>query len=162
MIIKPLNPRDARVLIVDDSSNDQRIIGRALETYGIRNRKFASTAEECLRDIERHKYDIVLIDYYLPGMNGLDLLNRILELSPETRVILVTGARQESVAVAAMKLGASDYVAKDDHLTSAVMNSLQAVLRSRNTEALRRLSKGTDGTSDDGDGPAPRKLVQAK
>ncbi len=76
MIIKPLNPRDARVLVVDDSSNDQRIIGRALETYGIRNRKVASTAEECLRDIERRKYDIALVDYYLPGMNGLELLKK--------------------------------------------------------------------------------------
>jgi hypothetical protein len=51
------------------------------------------------------------------------------EIAPDTKVILVTGARQESVAVAAMKAGAADYISKDEFLTSGIVRALQAALR---------------------------------
>jgi hypothetical protein len=64
-------------------------------------------------------------------MNGLQFVERLQEVSRDSRVIIVTGARQESVAVSAMKLGVSDYVSKDEFLTSGIVRSLQAALRER-------------------------------
>jgi len=126
-----LNPKDARVLMVEDSPNDQEIATRALKNFGIRHWRLAKTAEDALEEVARREYDVVLVDYHLPGMNGLQFLENLRYISPETRIIVMTGARQESVAVAAMKLGASDYISKDEFLTSGIIRCLQAALRER-------------------------------
>ena len=144
MTLKPLNPKDAQVLVVEDSPNDQQIISRALKTYGIRHWQVTSTASDALREVARRRYDVALIDYYLPGMNGLDLVRHLMDVSPGTKIIVMTGARQESLAVSAMKLGASDYISKDDFLTSAVVRALQAALRARNDEVEDKISRVGD------------------
>jgi DNA-binding NarL/FixJ family response regulator len=131
MIETALNPGDASVLMVEDSPNDQMIGTRALKNFGIRHWRLARTAEDGLEEAARCEYDVVLVDYRLPGMNGLEFLERLRDLSPATRTIFMTGARQESVAVAAMKLGVSDYIIKDEYLTSHIVRSLQAALRER-------------------------------
>jgi CheY-like chemotaxis protein len=126
-----INPKNARVLLVEDSPNDREIATRAIKAFGIRHCSVAKSAEEALNEVFRHQFDVVLVDYQLPGMNGLQFVEHLRELSPNTRVIIVTGARQEKVAVAAMKLGASDYISKDEYLTSGIVRALQAALRSR-------------------------------
>ncbi|HEY4685787.1 MAG TPA: response regulator [Dehalococcoidia bacterium] len=130
-MLQALNPKDARVLVVEDSPSDQAIASRALKTFGIRHMRLADTAEDALNELGRRDYDVVLVDYQLPGMNGLQLVERLRALAPATRVIIVTGARQESIAVAAMKMGVSDYISKDEFLTSGIVRSLQAALRDR-------------------------------
>jgi CheY-like chemotaxis protein len=136
MLETTLRPRDARVLMVEDSPNDQAIATRALKNYGIRHWRLAHSGEEALSELNRARFDVVLVDYTLPGMNGLQFVERLREIAPETRVIMVTGARQESVAVAAMKLGACDYISKDEFLTSGIINSLQAALQARAAAGL--------------------------
>ena len=131
MLETALNPRDARVLMVEDSPNDQAIATRALKNFGIRHWRVAKTAEDALNEVARDRFDVVLVDYTLPGMNGLQFVEHLRTIAPDTRVIMVTGARQESVAVAAMKLGACDYISKDEFLTSGIVRSLQAALRAR-------------------------------
>lgn len=127
----PLHPKDTSALIVEDSPNDIAILERALQTFGIKKRHRAHTAEDALAFLERNECDVVLIDYNLPGMNGLQLLERIRGSWPEISAIIVTGLGDEQVAVAALKLGAVDYVAKDDILTGNIIRSLQAALRQR-------------------------------
>ncbi|MDZ4278185.1 MAG: response regulator, partial [Dehalococcoidia bacterium] len=112
-MIAPLHPKDSSVLVVEDSPEDAFIVGKALERFGIRKVYAADNAEDGLKSIAKRAVDIALIDYNLPGMNGLRLLERIREARPETRVIIVTGVRDEHIAVAAMKAGAADYVTKD-------------------------------------------------
>jgi DNA-binding NarL/FixJ family response regulator len=129
MMLQALNPKDARVLIVEDNPNDQEIVARALKTFGIRHWRLARTAEDALEEAAKHHYDIILLDYNLPGMNGIQFLEYVQKLVPGTRVIVVTGVRQEAIAVQAMKLGATDYITKDDFLTSGIVRSLQAALR---------------------------------
>jgi CheY-like chemotaxis protein len=131
MLETQLKPKDARVLMVEDSPNDQEIATRALKNYGIRHWRIAKTGEDALHEVAQHDFDVVLVDYTLPGMNGLQFVEQLRAIAPETRIIMVTGARQESVAVAAMKLGASDYISKDEFLTSGIIRSLQAALRER-------------------------------
>ncbi len=150
-VLQALNPKDSAVLIVEDDPDDALIVGRALQAFGIQRMRLAETAEEALQVLEQGVCDVVLADYNLPGMNGLRLLERIRQSWPQLPVVLVTGLRDEAIAVSAMKAGAADYVAKDDLLTSHVIRSLQATLRDRITsgEQERRavLSSGVDKLS---------------
>jgi CheY-like chemotaxis protein len=130
-MVKPLHPKDLTALIVEDSHNDATITARALNTFGIKKCHTVGTAEDALEFLAHHTCDVALIDYRLPGMDGLQLLERIRESYPEILAILVTGVRDEHVAVSAMKLGAVDYVAKDDLLTGDLVRSLQTALRER-------------------------------
>ena len=128
-MMQALNPKDTAVLVVEDNPDDGILVARSLQTFGIRRVFAAETAEEALTFLERHTCDVVLADYNLPGMNGLRLLEHIRESWPETRVVLVTGAKDEHIAVSAMKAGAADYVSKDELLTSNIIRTLQSTLR---------------------------------
>jgi len=132
-MVQPLNPKDSAVLVVEDNPDDGILVARSLQTFGIKKVFAAETAEEALTFLQRHTCDVVLADYNLPGMNGLRLLEHIRESWPEIRVVLVTGAKDEHVAVSAMKAGAADYVCKDDLLTSSIIRTLQAALRQQET-----------------------------
>jgi DNA-binding response OmpR family regulator len=129
-----------RVLIVEDSPTDAKLAGQALEKYGIREWKSVDSAEQALHELDRDPFNVALIDYNLPRMNGLSLLERIKEKHPNTRVILVTGARDEQVAVAAIKLGADDYITKDEFLTAGIISSLQNTLRSLEDDRKTRVA----------------------
>jgi CheY-like chemotaxis protein len=141
-MIQALNPKDSAVLVVEDNPDDGVLVARSLETFGIRKVFAVETAEEALNLLRRHTCDVALVDYNLPGMNGLRLLERIRESWPDVRVVLVTGARDEHIAVSAMKAGAADYVTKDDLLTSSIIRTLQSTLRQQiaSTEEHRRLA----------------------
>jgi CheY-like chemotaxis protein len=147
---RPLYPRDNTVLIVEDSRDDAVIMARALQTFGVKKWSTVQTAEDALAFLKRHPCDVALVDYRLPGMNGLQLLERIRESWPDILPIVVTGERDERVAVAAMKLGAADYIVKDDILMGGIIRSLQIALRERmasREDGLRKaLSSGGDRT----------------
>lgn len=126
-----LNPKDASVIVVEDNPDDARIVVRVLQNFGIRHLSVVGSGEEAIDRVTSRPSDVMLADFGLPGISGLKLLERVSELSPETRVILMTGIGDERTAAAAIKAGASDYICKDDLLTSGLITSLQAALRDR-------------------------------
>jgi ActR/RegA family two-component response regulator len=130
---RPLYPTHTTALIIEDNRDDAAIMARALQTFGVKKWSTVQTAEDALAFLKRHPCDVALVDYRLPGMNGLQLLERIRESWPDILPIVVTGERDERVAVAAMKLGAADYIVKDDILTGAIIRALQAALKGRAT-----------------------------
>jgi len=72
----------------------------------------APSAEEALEQLKETPFDIVLLDYKLPGMNGIELLGIIRDLNPDTHVVMMTAYASLETAVTATKKGAFDFLAK--------------------------------------------------
>ncbi|MFA5260182.1 MAG: sigma-54 dependent transcriptional regulator [Candidatus Omnitrophota bacterium] len=113
------------ILIVDDEPLIRESLYEILRIDGFLA-MMAPTAEEALEEISRRSIDIVLTDMKLPSMNGLDLIVKIKEISPDTEVILITGYGSIETAVDAMKKGAYDYVTKpiNDHEIKMMINKI--------------------------------------
>ncbi|MGE5099588.1 MAG: sigma-54-dependent transcriptional regulator [Deltaproteobacteria bacterium] len=101
----------AAILIVEDEA----ILAKNIATYLTRHgydAVIASSGEEALQRLETLRPDVVLADYALPGISGIDVLRSIKALDRRVPVVLMTGHGSEQVAVEAMKAGASDYLIK--------------------------------------------------
>jgi two-component sensor histidine kinase len=100
--------------------------------------------EEGLRKLADGSFDVIALDHFMPGRQGLDVLAEIQALSDPPPVVYVTGADEGRIAVAALKAGASDYVIKDvggvflDLLHSAAEQALEAARLHRAKEAAER------------------------
>src|SRR5438552_684111 len=83
------SPAAASILVVDDEPIIRASLAEFLqqEQYEVQT---ASTGELALQMAARHKYDVVLCDVHLPGLDGLEVLERVNQLSPETFVLLIT------------------------------------------------------------------------
>lgn len=100
-----------RILAVDDQRYFRELVEDLLSEEGWETQT-AGSGEEAIRILEQSRFDIILTDLVMPGMDGCDLVHRIKERDPEQDIIVVTGVVDVKTAVDAMKLGASDYLLK--------------------------------------------------
>ena len=120
-----------RVLIVDDEADVRMALADALGNG--RTVVTAADAYQALAKFVEIRPDVVLTDLKLPGMDGIELMRRVRELDPECPVILLTASRRVETAVAAIRQGAADYIAKPINL-----DELQIVIeRAIERRALR-------------------------
>ncbi|MBO0661598.1 response regulator [Jiella sp. MQZ9-1] len=119
-----------RVLYIDDDEVLRLLTSRALRRRGFEV-ETAADADSGLAKLREGGFDLAAIDHYMPGKTGLDALAMIAELPTPPPVVYVTGSEETSIAVAALKAGASDYVVKTvgdeffDLLASSFRQSLE-------------------------------------
>jgi len=99
------------VLIVDDEPGIRESLGALLRDEGYESESAAS-AEECLARLEQQSFDLVLMDIWLPNMDGLDALERIQSQDDAPMVVMISGHGNIETAVRATKLGAFDFIEK--------------------------------------------------
>ncbi|HXS82560.1 MAG TPA: response regulator, partial [Methylomirabilota bacterium] len=97
-----------RILVVDDDAGIQRALKELLSNRG-HTVSSARSGEAALELIEQETHDVVMLDVYLPGLNGLETFQRIKAKRPMTPVIVMTGTGTMDIAIEASKLGAFDY-----------------------------------------------------
>ena len=100
-----------RVLIVDDEVNVQRSLRGVLEDSGYEVQTLGS-GEECIDVLDETTVDVVLLDVWLPGKDGLEVLEEIKVRRPHQYVIMISGHGTIGTAVKATKLGAFDFIEK--------------------------------------------------
>jgi len=127
------------IFVIDDELTIREGISMALDrTYQIET--FA-TAEEALQAMEQGLPDLILLDIGLPGMNGIEALGRIRELSKDILVIMITAYEDTKTVIKAMKLGAYDYVVKPiimDGLEVTIENALETVRLRKEVQILQQ------------------------
>ena len=100
-----------RILAVDDQRYFRELLEGLLSEEGY-DVVTASSGEEALRILDQSRFDVVMTDLVMPGMDGNDLVHRVKERDSEQEVVVVTGVVDVKTAVDAMKLGAAEYLIK--------------------------------------------------
>ena len=100
-----------RILIVDDEAFNLDLLEQELADRGYAVER-ARDGAEAVRKVESARPDLVLLDYMMPGMHGLDVMKAIRDAESDVPVVMMTAHGSIEVAVQAMKLGAYDFILK--------------------------------------------------
>ncbi|BEP44890.1 sigma-54-dependent transcriptional regulator [Variovorax sp. V15] len=139
-----MTEHELEVLFVEDDPAVRLGSTQALQLAGLRVTGFGS-AEQVLPRVVPGFAGVLVTDVRLPGMDGLALLSRALQIDPTLPVILVTGHGDITMAVQAMRLGAYDFLEKPfspDQLTEVVQRALEKRALSLEVDQLRRKLAG--------------------
>ena len=128
----------ARVLVVDDEGANRYSVSKTLQKVGYMVSE-AADGEQALEIIQRQTFDVVLTDIRMPGLDGVELLRRIKEESPDIIVILMTAYASLGTAVEALRLGAHDYLIKPSSSQDIRQSVARGVERARNLKRRRAL-----------------------
>lgn len=119
----------ARILVVDDEITSIAILRKVLEDAG-HSVTTVNNGEKAIEKIKEFKYDILLTDFNMPGMNGIELTEEALKIEPDFIVILITAFATIRSAVDAIRLGAFDYLTKPvnkEELLLSVQRGLERI-----------------------------------
>lgn len=114
------------ILIVDGNPELVDSLSQLLGSHNYRVDS-ASCASDALRKLRKNLYDIVVCDIEMPGMNGLDFLEKIRRDGRDQEVILMTGYLEQEYFIRAIRLGASDFISKPIEAPH-LLNSIEAII----------------------------------
>jgi DNA-binding NtrC family response regulator len=157
----PESKLKASILVVDDERLIRDSLAEFLGQEGFRV-TVCGTAEEALELLGRRHYDVALCDVQLPGMDGIELLERLLKISPQTFVLLITAYGTVENAVEAFQRGAHDYLMKPI-LLDEVLSKIRRLLTYRalfleNQWLRRELNRGDEADQIVGKSAAMRQV----
>lgn len=132
-------PHEYTILIVDDSAVDRDVYRRYLDKEFIANYKIieAESGEEGLEQLEINQPDLILLDYLLPDLDGLEFIEELKQQSSSIPpIIMLTGQGNELVAVEAMKSGVKDYLVKGNLTAETLTMTIKNVLQQHRLQSL--------------------------
>jgi DNA-binding NtrC family response regulator len=117
-----------KIFVVEDDQFLGNLIKKTLEKLDNTDVTHYSTSEDCVKNLHMNP-DIVTIDYNLPGMNGVDLLEKIRNYNDGIQCVMVSGQEKLDVVIETYKKGASDYIIKDDNALVNLENSVKSLAK---------------------------------
>ena len=136
-----------KVLIVDDEERVVQSVMGVLEDEGFRVAA-AKSGEEAIEAFQRENPDVTLLDIWMPGMDGIEVLKRLRGIVPDCQVIMVSGHATISTAMAAVKLGAFDFIEKPISLDVLLMTIRRALDRQTELSEDKRPPEFPSGKAD--------------
>src|SRR5438876_1145271 len=139
-----------RVLIVDDERSLRESCASVLQYEGYQV-TVCSRGQEARETLKRNRFDVVLLDLYMPEVSGLRLLRLCLEAHPETIVIVITGNPSIDSSLEVLRAGAWDYLPKPfsaTHLQILLGRAAHAVIVARESQAVRAQFEQANGNSE--------------
>ncbi len=137
----------AKILVIDDEKSIRNTLKEILEYEG-HEVQDAQDGLEGLKKIEGEKFDIILSDIKMPKMDGMELLDKILELQNDTPIIMISGHGTIETAVEAIKKGAYDFIAKPLDLNRMLITLRNALDRSSLVKETKTLKKKISKSND--------------
>ena len=125
-----MNDLKLRILYVEDNPDDQMILSRSLKEKMPINFDLITveTGTEGLKKIKEDNFDQIILDYRLPDMTGLEVVQELQKKNIKTPIIFVTSKGNEKVAVEAMKLGVRDYIVKEEIGSKRLVESIKEII----------------------------------
>ena len=133
---------NSTILIVDDESSYLEIAESLLRQEGYKNVLTKSNPLEVMPLLEKHNVDVILLDVYMPEMNGLDLLESIYSQYPKIPVIIVTAVSEIELALKAIKLGAYEFITKPpdpERLLLTIQRAIGNRMLEKERDTLRKV-----------------------
>ncbi|MBW1709266.1 MAG: response regulator [Deltaproteobacteria bacterium] len=124
-----------KILLIDDDEWIRDSLTLFFEGEGCHLLAF-ETAEEAMAELKTQPYDIIITDYKLPGIDGLEFLKRIKEPYPNTMKILISAYGSEEVVSEGIKHGIHDFIEKP-FVTKTIEESLTRIIKKREFEAAQ-------------------------
>ena len=136
--MNPFNElKQVKTLLVDDDELIRDSLSMAFKNKGC-SMRVAETAEEGLQAIKEERFDIIISDFRLPGMSGLDFLKLATTIHPEAVNILITAYRDEYLFSKAIRMGVTEFIDKPFSV-KALAELLAVLLKS---QAKKRITAG--------------------
>lgn len=115
-----------KVLVVDDeevflNTLTERLLGRGFDVQGV------TSGKDCLDIMSRQSFEVVVLDFKMPFLSGLEVLQEIRKNWPETQVIMLTGHASAEAGIKGLRLGAFGYLIKPSPVEELVRKIYQAV-----------------------------------
>lgn len=131
-----MNKEPIRLLLVEDNQDDALIVQRMLRRYEriTFELETIATGDECLLRLQSKRFDVVVLDYGLPGGNGLVLLKKLKEQRGTPPVIMLTGQGDKMIASQALRDGAYDYLPKDSISSEILARTIHQTLEKHDLE----------------------------
>jgi len=120
--------KKAKILVVEDNPGIRELFRELLSQEGY-TVKLAQNGKEALLKVRKESFDLILTDVKMPQMSGIQLLEELQKIVPDTKVVIITATADSEIAVKAMKLGAYDYITKPFYLDS-ILQKVKKALRS--------------------------------
>ncbi len=127
-----------KVLLVDDEKEFLEIMSERMESRGMVVTT-AETAEQALSILEKETFDAIVMDFQMPGMDGMEALKSMKDKKPELQIILLTGYATVEKTVEAMKVGATDFLEKP-----ADIEALSEKIKKAKAEKMLIVEKQTE------------------
>ncbi len=130
----------AKILIADDEQSIRRTLREILEFEKYKVDE-AGDGLECLAKVKQNKYDVIILDIKMPKMDGMETLEKIQLIAPDTPVVMISGHASIDTAVEAVKKGAFDFISKPPDLNRMLITIRNAMDKSSlivETRALQR------------------------
>ena len=137
----------SNVLLVDDEEQFLDTLSQRLELRGIKV-DTVTGGKEAMEKISTKKFDAIVLDLVMPGIDGIETLKRLKEKNPDIQIIMLTGKATVKKGIEAMKLGAEDFLEKPvdlnvlmEKIKKATHNKMLLVEKSRQEEVKEILKK---------------------
>ena len=149
-----------KILIIDDEKSIRNTLKEILSYEGYEVTE-AQDGIEGLKFVEKDKFDIILSDIKMPKMDGIEVLEKLQEISPETPVVMISGHGNIDTAVEAIRKGAYDYISKPLDLNRMLVTIRNAMDRSVLVKETKTLKKKIYKTNDIVGDSEPIKQIKA-
>ncbi|MBL6995620.1 response regulator [Desulfobacula sp.] len=128
----------SKILIVDDDKEYRENLKEILDNAGYSN-DMAESAKQAMQKLADQEFDVVLLDFMMPGIDGINALGEFKKISPNSKIIMITAFASIENAVVAIKKGASEYISKPFKIEALLLMIKQVIEELRFEGNIKKL-----------------------